>query len=144
MKDKGHILIVEDEQDMLLGLQKILSNQGHNVDIAGNGSSGLEKIQESDFDIVITDLKMPDVDGIKVLRKVKEMHSDTAVIVITGYGTVESAVEAMKLGAYDYITKPFDAEHIKMVVQKALEQISLTNENRYLKQQVTGRGALDR
>jgi DNA-binding NtrC family response regulator len=136
MKEKSHILIVEDEQDMLLGLQKILSNQGHNVDIAGTGSAGLEKIQESDFDIVITDLKMPDVDGIEVLRKVNEIHSDTMVIVITGYGTVESAVEAMKLGAYDYITKPFDAEHIRMVVQKALEQISLTNENRYLKQQV--------
>jgi DNA-binding NtrC family response regulator len=136
MKEKGHILIVEDEQDMLIGLRKILSNEGQNVDIAGTGSAGLEKIQGSDFDIVITDLKMPDVDGIAILRKVKEVHFDTMVIVITGYGTVESAVEAMKLGAYDYITKPFDAEHIKMVVQKALEQISLTNENRYLKQQV--------
>jgi DNA-binding NtrC family response regulator len=87
MKEKGHILIVEDEQDMLIGLRKILSNEGQNVDIAGTGSAGLEKIQGSDFDIVITDLKMPDVDGIAI-------------------------------------------------VQKALEQISLTNENRYLKQQV--------
>ncbi|UCG37114.1 MAG: sigma-54-dependent Fis family transcriptional regulator [Candidatus Bathyarchaeota archaeon] len=136
MKEKGHILIVEDEQDMLLGLQKILSNQGHNVDIAGSGSAGLERIQESDFDIVVTDLKMPDVDGMELLRKVKEIHSDTMVIVITGYGTVENAVEAMKRGAYDYITKPFDAEHIMMVVRKALKQISLTNENRYLKRQI--------
>ncbi len=136
MSENGHILIVEDEQDMLLGLRKILSDQGHNVEIAASGCAGLEKVQESDFDIVITDLKMPDVDGIEVLRKAKEVHSDTMVIVITGYGTVQNAVEAMKLGAYDYITKPFDAEHIRMVVRKALKQISLTKENRYLKRQI--------
>jgi len=136
MEDKGRILIVEDERDMLFGLQKILSKQGHNVEIAETGSIGAKKVEQSFFDIVITDLKMPGVDGIELLRKVKETHSDTMVIVITGYGTVESAVEAMKLGAYDYITKPFDAEHIKMVVRKALRQISLTIENKYLKQKI--------
>jgi DNA-binding NtrC family response regulator len=136
MEDKGRILIVEDERDMLFGLQKILSKQGHNVEIAETGSTGVEKVEKSFFDIVITDLKMPGVDGIELLRKVKEACSDTMVIVITGYGTVESAVEAMKLGAYDYITKPFDAEHIKMVVRKALRQISLTIENKYLKQKI--------
>jgi DNA-binding NtrC family response regulator len=136
MEDKGRILIVEDERDMLFGLQKILSKQGHNVEIAETGSTGVEKVEKSFFDIVITDLKMPGVDGIELLRKVKEAYSDTMVIVITGYGTVESAVEAMKLGAYDYITKPFDAEHIKMVVRKALRQISLTIENKYLKQKI--------
>jgi two-component system NtrC family response regulator len=136
MEDKGRILIVEDEQDMLFGLQKILSKQGHNVEIAETGTIGLKKVEESFFDVVITDLKMPGVDGIELLRKIKEAHSDTMVIVITGYGSVESAVEAMKLGAYDYITKPFDAGHIKMVVRKALRQISLTIENKYLKQQI--------
>jgi DNA-binding NtrC family response regulator len=136
MEEKGYILIVEDEQDMLYGLRKILSNQGHKVEIAGSGSAGLEKVQKYNFDIVVTDLRMPDVDGMELLRKVKELHSDTIVIVITGYGTVENAVEAMKLGAYDYITKPFDTEHLKIVVQKAMKQISLTNENRYLKQQI--------
>ena len=136
MEEKGYILIVEDEQDMLYGLRKILSNQGHKVEIAGSGSAGLEKVQKYNFDIVVTDLRMPDVDGMELLRKVKELHSDTIVIVITGYGTVENAVEAMKLGAYDYITKPFDTEHLRIVVQKAMKQISLTNENRYLKQQI--------
>ena len=136
MEEKGYILIVEDEQDMLYGLRKILSNQGHKVEIAGSGSAGLEKVQKSNFDIVVTDLRMPDVDGMELLRKVKKLHSDTIVIVITGYGTVENAVEAMKLGAYDYITKPFDTEHLRIVVQKAMKQISLTNENRYLKQQI--------
>ena len=135
-QENGRILVVEDEQDMLLGLQKILSSQGHNVEIAGSGSAGLEKVRKSDFDIVITDLKMPDVDGMELLRKIRETYSETMVIVITGYGTVETAVEAMKLGAYDYITKPFDAEHIRMVVQKALKQVSLTSENKYLKQQI--------
>jgi len=136
MKEKARILVVEDEQDMLLGLRKILSKQGHNVDIAETGSTGVKKVEKSFFDIVITDLKMPGVDGMEVLRKVKEIHSDTMVIVITGYGTVESAVEAMKLGAYDYITKPFDAERIKVVVRKALKQIALANENIYLKQKI--------
>ena len=136
MEDKGRILVVEDEQDMLFGLRKILSKQGHNVEIAETGSAGVKKVEESFFDIVITDLKMPGVDGIELLRKAKEAYSDTLVIVITGYGTVESAVEAIKLGAYDYITKPFEAEHIKMVVRKALKQISLKNENKYLKQQI--------
>jgi two-component system NtrC family response regulator len=79
---------------------------------------------------------MPGVDGIELLCKVKNTYPDTIVVVITGYGTVESAVEAMKLGAYDYITKPFDVEHIKMVVQKAMKQITLANENKYLKQQI--------
>jgi len=138
MEYKGRILVVEDEQDMLFGLRKILSKQGHNVEIAETGFAGVEKVEESFFDIVITDLKMPGVDGIELLRKTKKAYSDTMVIVITGYGTVESAVEAIKLGAYDYITKPFDAEHIRMVVRKALKQISLTNENKYLKQQVKG------
>ncbi len=135
MKENGRILIVEDEQDMLAGLRNILSSRGYNVETAGDGRSGLEKVEKSTFDVVITDLKMPDVNGIEVLRKVKEIHSDTIVIVITGYGTVENAVEAMKLGAYDYIAKPFDAEHIRMVVRKAIRQLSLTNENKYLKEQ---------
>lgn len=136
MEDKGRILVVEDEQDMLVGLQKVLSKQGHNVEIAETGSIGAKKVEESFFDIVITDLKMPGVDGIELLRKVKEEHCDTMVIVITGYGTVESAVQAMKLGAYDYITKPFDTERIKTLVRKALKQIALANENRYLKQKI--------
>ena len=136
MEDKGRILVVEDERDMLIGLQKILSKQGHSVETAETGSEGLKKVKNSFFDVVITDLKMPGIDGIELLRKVKEASSETIVIVITGYGTVESAVEAMKLGAYDYINKPFDAEHIRMIVRKAVRQISLTNENRYLKEQI--------
>ena len=136
MKDKARILVVEDEQDMLLGIRKILSKEGHIVQIAETGSIGTKKVEESSFDIIITDLKMPGVDGMQLLRKAKEVNFDTMVIVITGYGTVKSAVEAMKLGAYDYITKPFDPERIKAVVRKAIKQIALTNENIYLKQKV--------
>ena len=136
MQHKARILVVEDEQDMLLGIRKILSKEGHIVQIAETGSIGARKVEDSLFDIVITDLKMPGVDGMQLLRKVKEVHFDTLVIVITGYGTVESAVEAMKLGAYDYITKPFDPERIKTVVRKALKQMALTNENIYLKQKI--------
>jgi len=136
MEDKAHILVVEDEQDMLLGLRKILSKQGHQVQIAESGSVGAQKVEQSYFDIVITDLKMPGMDGMELLRKAKDAHSDTIVVVITGYGTVESAVEAMKLGAYDYITKPFDPERIRTLVRKALKEIALTNENRYLKQKM--------
>ncbi|MCF7973054.1 MAG: sigma-54 dependent transcriptional regulator [Phycisphaerae bacterium] len=138
MVDSGTILIVEDEQDMLLGLQRILSKQGYCVDIADSGAAALEKVRQSDFDIVITDLKMPGMDGIDLLRKVKAEHADTLVIVMTGYGTVENAVEAMKLGACDFIAKPFDADHIRMVVRRVLKQVSLTHENRFLKQQLKG------
>ena len=136
MKDTASILVVEDEQDMLLGLHKILSKQGYNVQMAENASTGLKKLEASLFDIIITDLKMPGMDGMELLRRVKEINPDTIVIMITGYGTVESAVEAMKLGAYDYITKPFDTAHIKMVVQRALKQIALLKENKYLKQKM--------
>lgn len=136
MKEGARILVVEDEKDMLLGIRKILSKEGHIVQIAETGRAGVRKAEESFFDIVITDLKMPGVDGMQLLRKVKEVNFDTMVIVITGYGTVESAVEAMKLGAYDYITKPFDPERIKTMVRKALNQIALTNENIYLKQKI--------
>ena len=136
MKGNAHILVVEDEQDMLLGLRKILSKQGHHVQIAETGSIGAQKLEQSYFDIVITDLKMPGMDGMELLGKAKEVYSDIIVVMITGYGTVESAVEAMKLGAYDYITRPFDPERIRTVVRKALKQIALINENRYLKQKM--------
>ena len=136
MENKANILVVEDEQDMLLGLHKFLSKQGYSVQTAENGSIGAEKLKKSSFDIVITDLKMPGIDGIELLRRIKESHSDTIVVMITGYGTVESAVEAMKLGAYDYIAKPFNMEHVRMVIKRALKQITLLNENKYLKQKI--------
>jgi len=114
------ILIVEDERDMRDGLQKILSRQGYSVDTAGDGLHALEKIQQTHFQVVIADLKMPRLDGIGVLRKAKDIDNSIAVIIITGYGTVNTAVESMRLGASDYISKPFKTEEINRAVERAL------------------------
>ncbi len=116
----NRILIVEDERDMRDGLQKILSRQGYSVDTAGDGLHAVEKLQQTHFQVVIADLKMPRLDGIGVLRKAKDIDNSIAVIIITGYGTVNSAVESMRLGASDYISKPFKTEDISRAVERAL------------------------
>jgi len=118
---KNRILIVEDETDMRDGLQKILSREGYSVDTAGDGVRAVEKLQQSDFQVVIADLKMPRMDGIGVLEKAKNIDNSIAVIIITGYGTVKTAVESMRLGAFDYIAKPFKTEDIRSAVERALK-----------------------
>ena len=124
LKEKS-ILVVEDEQDMRLGLEKIFSKSGYKVDIAEDGLKAVEKLRQSFFRIVIADLKMPGIDGIGVLKKAKDVNPRTDVIMITGYGTVESAVEAMKLGAFDYIAKPFKPSDITLAVERALKTESV-------------------
>ncbi len=96
---------------------------------AENGADALKAVQAEIFDLVITDVKMPGVDGMEVLKTVKEVSPETVVIMITAFATTETAVEAMKLGAYDYITKPFKVDEIKLIIQKALEKRHLRKEN---------------
>ena len=103
------------------------------------GADALKAVQNEIFDLVISDVKMPGMDGIDVLKAVKEVSPDTMVIMITAYATAETAVEAMKLGAYDYITKPFKVDEIKLIIQKALEKRFLKNENILLKREVESR-----
>ena len=109
---------------------------GYNVTGCDNGSETIEKMQEKDFDVVILDMNMPVMDGIETLKKVKEMESTTEVIVLTGQGTIENAVQATKLGAYDYLTKPCQLTELCVLLQKALEKRQLNLENVHLKRLV--------
>jgi len=136
MKGKGNILIVDDERSMREVLEIFLKNEGYNVTTAGDGMTAIEAIQKDIFDLVITDLRMPNISGIDLLKTIKEISPDTVVVIITAFGTTESAVEAMKLGAFDYIQKPFRMDDIRLVVNNAIERQRLTEEVSILKRQV--------
>ena len=126
------ILVVDDESLMREFITESLLSQGYEVDDAGQGARAIELIGNETYDVVLTDLKMPRVTGIDVLKRAREKMPDAKVIIMTAYGTVENAVEAMKLGAFDYITKPFSVDEIIMLVRRALEYTSLQMENRRL------------
>ncbi len=127
------ILVIDDEKIVRRSLNRILTQEGYEVDAAENGSEGKEYLKHVYYPIVLLDLKLPDIGGFELLKKIKAEHPDTVVIMITGYATVASAVEAMKLGAYDYLSKPFSPDEIKAVIKRAVEKIDLTMENMYLK-----------
>jgi two-component system response regulator FlrC len=118
------ILVVDDEPNMRNALFEALTRQGHAVDLAENGLEALEKFRANSFDLVITDVRMPRVDGMEVLREIKKSSVDTPVVVVSGYGTVETAVEAMREGAFDYILKPFSLELIEETVERALSSVN--------------------
>ncbi|MCW5976646.1 MAG: sigma-54-dependent Fis family transcriptional regulator [Bryobacteraceae bacterium] len=122
------ILVVDDEANLRRVTQLKLQQAGYDVTTAGGGEEALELLSRSAQDLVVTDLKMPGVSGIDLLRRVKEDYPEIIVIVVTAFGTIESAVEAMKLGAYDYIIKPVHADALKLVVSRALEHHSLREE----------------
>ena len=130
------ILLVDDEKSVSATLSLFLKKEGYEVAIANNGQEALEKVKETFFDLVVTDLKMKPVDGMEVLRQVKDVNPITEVIVMTAFGTVESGVEAMRLGAYDYIQKPFDKEEFLILVSKALERKRLLTEVEQLQEEL--------
>ncbi|MEW6440439.1 MAG: sigma-54 dependent transcriptional regulator, partial [bacterium] len=136
MVPRGKILVVDDERGMREFLEIMLKNDSFDVETAAGGQEAIDKLEERFFDIVICDVKMPQVDGMDVLRKAKETWPDTAVIMITAYASAETAVEAMKQGALDYITKPFKVEEVRIVLKRAMERRSLEKENELLKKQV--------
>ncbi|MFP4082827.1 MAG: sigma-54-dependent transcriptional regulator [Candidatus Aminicenantes bacterium] len=121
MRNKPQILVIDDEKDIGQFFKKVLSQEGYTVLTALDGISGLQAVEEKKPDIVLLDLKMPKMDGIEVLRRIKKIDKNTVVIIITGYGTMDSARMAMKFGAFDYITKPIELEHVKAVVQDGLK-----------------------
>lgn len=130
------ILVVDDEMSMREFMEILLAGEGYDVDTAGSGNEAFQKIAEGDFHMVITDIQMPGMDGIEVLKKAKEISPSTEVIMMTAYASAESAVEAMKCGAYDYLTKPFKVDEIKIIIEKAFENIALKNENLLLKREL--------
>jgi two-component system response regulator PilR (NtrC family) len=143
MENKGRILIVEDEKSMREVLKILLEEEGYETASAPEGLEAIEKLQQDIFDIVITDINMPKADGFEVLRKVKEMSPSTMVIMITAFGTAESTIEAMKLGAYDYIHKPFKIDEIRLIVGKAIEKKRLSEELDLLREKIGTRYRLE-
>ncbi len=140
-KEMHNILVVDDEDVIREGMRRILSAEGYHVDTSPTGRAAIEKIQELDFEVVITDLKMPGMDGIEVLKAIKILQPEVPVIIITGYSTVDTAVDAMKNGAFDYVAKPFTSDLIIEKVQKAIDYKTLAMENLSVsKKYITGYG----
>jgi len=140
---KGRILVVEDEKSMRELLRILLEGEGYDVVSASDGLDGSSYIERDIFDLVITDIKMPGLDGFELLNKIKDISPETLVIMVTAFGTTESAIEAMKLGAYDYINKPFNVDEIRLIVRKALEKKRLSEEISLLRQKVETTYALE-
>ncbi len=127
------ILVIEDNMTMREGIIQILSRAGYDVRSASSGKEGVEIFKELSPDFVITDLKMEDMDGMGVLSKIREVSSDALIMIITAFGTIETAVEAMKLGAFDFITKPFPPDLLRVKVAHAIEVIRMKSENQFLR-----------
>ena len=129
---KGTILVVDDERSIRVGLRGLLGKEGYDVSIAESGEEALQLIARQSFDVVLTDLRMPGVDGISLLKQIKDRYPETVVVMMTAYGSEKIAVEAMKSGAHDYLVKPFDNEEVKILVRQVLEQCALRREVRHL------------
>ncbi len=138
LRPSRRILIVDDEEQILDLLETIFRDSGWRVTRAGSGARGIEALERDRFDVVLTDLKMPGADGIEVLRTARKIQPDSEVILMTGFGTVESAIEAMRAGAFHYLTKPFQPEEVLHLVEKAYLQHHLQRENRFLKAEARG------
>ncbi|HER62971.1 MAG TPA: sigma-54-dependent Fis family transcriptional regulator [Desulfobacteraceae bacterium] len=136
MNNKPKILVVDDEAVALQNLTHVLKKEGYEILGTQNSTEALELIAAEQYDLVLTDLKMEKVDGMEILIQTKTRYPDTEVIMITGYATVESAIEAMKQGAYHYIAKPFKLDEVRKVVKEALEKVRLKRENLNLKSQL--------
>jgi len=132
--DRVRILVIDDEPSIRKLAERELASERRTVTTASCGAEARDLIKCRDFDVIVLDIRLPDVDGMDLLVEFKENLPDVEVIIITGYGTIESAIEAMKTGAYDYITKPFQLEHLELVVEKAYERVCLKRENRILSQ----------
>jgi len=133
------ILIVDDEKNYLIILEALLAPEGYEIITEDNALSAFRSIRETDLDLVITDMKMPGMNGMELLEEAKKIEPELPVIIMTAYGTIEMAVEAMKKRAYDYITKPFRNEELKLTIKKALELYRLKKENRLLSEALSNR-----
>ncbi len=129
----GRILIADDHDSLRRGLVRVLTESGHDVEEASNGNLAIEKLHEGSFDLVVSDLKMGGADGLDVLRTCKALHPTTAVILMTAFSSVHTAVEAMRIGAFDYVPKPFEIEEMEVKIEKAIEHRRLQHEVDYLR-----------
>jgi DNA-binding NtrC family response regulator len=136
MQTSAKLLIVDDERIALKNLEYVMKKEGYEVTGTQSGQNALKLLEEQSFEVVLTDLKMEKVDGMQILRRCNELYPETEVIMITGYATLESAVEAMKQGAFYYIAKPFKLEEVRQVVREAAEKVRLKKENKQLREQI--------
>jgi two-component system NtrC family response regulator/two-component system response regulator HydG len=143
MSVKGRIVVIDDEVNAAAALETLLKEDGYDVARAHDARGGLLLLEKHDPDVVLTDLRMPGMDGLDLLAKVKEIRPETMVIVMTAFGTVKTAVKAMKLGAEDYLSKPIDVEELEVVLQKALERKGLMEEARSLRERLEHKYRLD-
>ncbi len=134
-EETPRIIVMDDEESIRLGCEKVLTREGFEVVVAADGSSGWEMLQEDEFDLALIDLKMPGIDGMNILKLMGENLPDVVAIVITGYASYETAVETVKLGAYDYIPKPFTPDELRNVVRRGLERRFLRLSNRRLREE---------
>jgi DNA-binding NtrC family response regulator len=138
----GHILVVDDEPSMRTTLSILLKRKGYRVSLAESGTEALPILAPGEFDMILTDLKMEGMDGIELLRRIKAVDPQVEVLIFTAYGTIATAVEAMKLGAYDYIGKPFEEEELLLKIARALERKALVREVQTLRQELQGQGRI--
>src|SRR3990170_4361941 len=133
----ANILIIDDEKAIRKTLSEILSFENYKVDEACDGEEGLKKFKDNSYDVVLCDIKMPKIDGLEFLQKAVEANADVPVIMISGHGNIETAVEAVKKGAYDFIQKPPDLNRVLITVRNALEKTNLVTETKILRRRVS-------
>jgi DNA-binding NtrC family response regulator len=137
------ILFVDDDRAILEIVREYLTETGYQVDVVDNGLTALERIKENPYHIVFTDIKMPDIDGLELLSAIKEYRPETEVIIVTGHGSMESAIQAMKYGSYDYLQKPFKLDVLKIIIDRILDEKKLRQEKIVLKTRVKDRHRYD-
>src|ERR687892_2339555 len=136
MSEPATLLVADDDPGLRESLERTLAREGYRIVLASDGRAALERFQAGGIDLIVTDLKMPGLTGLELLRAAKAIAPDVDVILLTAFGTVEEAVKAMKDGAYDFLTKPFRREQLVKLIDKALERRSLIAQNRDLRQQL--------
>ena len=139
MGEKPNILVVEDGQSQREMLRDFLRDEGYSVSDAENGNRALEKLRKDRFDLVLTDYKMSGMDGMALLRAAKEVNPEVDVVMMTAFGTVETAVDAMKAGAADYITKPIDLDELQLLIERISGRRTIVRENRMLRKELRGK-----
>ena len=131
----NRIMIVDDEKSIRVMLKRVLSDKQFEIDEAADGREALEKIKQGKYSAILLDLRMPEVNGIEVIEKLKEQDIDTPIVMMSAYGTVPEAVEAMKLGALDYLVKPFDLDELKLILERIIRQNEIQKENIYFREE---------
>jgi DNA-binding NtrC family response regulator len=141
--DTGAVLLVDDDPEILTVLTEVLQREGHRVTACATGGAAVEAGKAGAFDVVLSDIRLPDLDGLAVLRAFQDVAPDAAVILMTAFGTVETAIQTIKAGAYDYVPKPFKLDEVRIAVRRALERKRLLEENRRFRQELGGPYRLD-